>query len=274
MKKTRFFAGLLVLVMLLSVLSGCACEHEWAEANCKDPKTCKLCGETEGDPLSHQWVDADCKSPKTCKLCGETEGNPTDDHQWEEATTEQPKTCGICGKTEGEKINVDSRFKTDKCKEIFGTWECAYDMDATQLGMAGLVISMKFTMFFSNDGKMETRVELNDKAAFEADFTAYMVELMYQQFEASGVSREQADTAFQAQYGMSLQAYCAEQAKATSANMSNTGEMVYYVDEGKIYAAVEWDDEMEPEDYEIKDGKMLFSDRDLGETLTFTKVEA
>ncbi|MCM1046374.1 MAG: hypothetical protein NC417_12765 [Candidatus Gastranaerophilales bacterium] len=55
--------------------SGAVCTHTWSKATCTEPKTCSLCGETEGAALGHQWVEATFAEPKTCSLCGETEGD-------------------------------------------------------------------------------------------------------------------------------------------------------------------------------------------------------
>ena len=44
------FLGLL----LVFCLSSCACQHEWKEATCTEPKTCTKCGETEGEALGHK----------------------------------------------------------------------------------------------------------------------------------------------------------------------------------------------------------------------------
>ena len=52
------------------------CTHEWTDADCTAPKTCKACGATEGDALGHNWVDATTTAPKTCTRCGATEGSP------------------------------------------------------------------------------------------------------------------------------------------------------------------------------------------------------
>ncbi|MBO5837555.1 MAG: leucine-rich repeat protein [Oscillospiraceae bacterium] len=48
--------------------------HSYANATCTDPKTCTVCGATEGDALGHDFADATCTAPKTCKVCGATEG--------------------------------------------------------------------------------------------------------------------------------------------------------------------------------------------------------
>ncbi|MBQ3548906.1 MAG: hypothetical protein IJA33_03395, partial [Oscillospiraceae bacterium] len=41
----------------------------------------------------HTWVDATCAAPKTCSVCGITEGEPTDDHAWDGGV------CLVCGET-------------------------------------------------------------------------------------------------------------------------------------------------------------------------------
>ena len=77
------------------------CTHDWQNATCTAPKTCKTCGTTEGNAAGHTWQDSTCTLPKTCKTCGATEGNATG-HTWSEATCTTPKTCTTCGATEGE----------------------------------------------------------------------------------------------------------------------------------------------------------------------------
>ena len=83
-----------------------ACEHSWDAATCTTPKTCKLCGETEGNALGHSWKNATCTAPKTCKTCGLTEGNALG-HDWEAADCTTAKTCKVCGATEGNALGHD-----------------------------------------------------------------------------------------------------------------------------------------------------------------------
>ena len=70
--------------------------HTWGNATCTEPKTCTVCGETEGNALGHRWVDATCTEPQTCSVCGETEGNALG-HKWDDETDIHPKTCTVCG---------------------------------------------------------------------------------------------------------------------------------------------------------------------------------
>lgn len=51
------------------------CPHDWIEATCTNPKTCSICGQTEGEPLGHTWEEATKYAPKTCSTCGQKEGN-------------------------------------------------------------------------------------------------------------------------------------------------------------------------------------------------------
>jgi len=123
MKKTKvLFLILCVLLSTLLLFVGCddapvdeqnsgggddtstACTHQWSEATCTKPKTCKLCKDTEGNALGHDWSEATCTKPKTCKLCKDTEGDALG-HDWEDATCTVPKTCSICEETKGSALN-------------------------------------------------------------------------------------------------------------------------------------------------------------------------
>ena len=100
MKRLMIIA--LALVMLLA-LAGCACEHEWMDADCVTPKTCTKCQEIEGAPLGHTWSAATCVDPKICENCAVTEGEPKG-HEWVEATCTEPNICSVCGETDGEPL--------------------------------------------------------------------------------------------------------------------------------------------------------------------------
>lgn len=95
--------SMILLVVTALVLTACGCKHQWQEATCNAPKTCTLCNETEGEPLTHIWNEASCAAPKTCILCNETEGEALA-HIWNEATCAAPKTCQTCQYTEGEAL--------------------------------------------------------------------------------------------------------------------------------------------------------------------------
>lgn len=127
----------LALAMLLA-LAGCACEHEWLEADCVNPKTCAQCQETEGAPLGHSWSAATCVDPKICENCGATEGEAKG-HVWVEATCTEPNTCSVCGETDGEPLGhawVDATELAPKTCSACGITEGdPLPMVKTDLGM-------------------------------------------------------------------------------------------------------------------------------------------
>ena len=102
----RSGAILMIMTIIASLsLTGCTfhLEHEWEPATCEKPATCKIGGETKGEPLGHDWEPATCTQPRTCKRCGATEGEPIG-HQWLEATCQRARTCAVCGVVEGEPL--------------------------------------------------------------------------------------------------------------------------------------------------------------------------
>ena len=72
-------------------------EHSFADATCNAPKTCTVCGMTEGeaDSSAHQWNNATCTTAKTCSVCGATDGEADPDaHNYVDGV------CEHCGEAE------------------------------------------------------------------------------------------------------------------------------------------------------------------------------
>ena len=74
--------------------------HDFTAADCDTPKTCTVCGATDGEALGHNYAAADCDTPKTCTACGTTDGkalghSPANDDG--DCTTEIK--CSVCGET-------------------------------------------------------------------------------------------------------------------------------------------------------------------------------
>ena len=88
----------------VSVSSLCAVDgHTWKDANCVSPKTCSVCGQTEGEKAGHVWKAATCTLPKTCSICGETEGVSVG-HKYSVADCIDPKVCSVCGEASGNAL--------------------------------------------------------------------------------------------------------------------------------------------------------------------------
>ena len=123
----RAFPLLLVLVLMLC-LCGCStllCKHQFEEATCQAPKTCILCGKTEGETGDHSYTAATCTAPKTCTVCGKTDGNVAT-HTFADATCTAPKTCTVCQATEGKALGhtfADATCTAPKTCSICGATE-------------------------------------------------------------------------------------------------------------------------------------------------------
>ena len=275
-------------------------EHEMLEATCEEPITCAHCGLTVGEALGHDWVEGDCETPKTCLTCGMTpDVAPEDpdswvpvDHVWQAATCLEPKHCENCGKTEGEALghnwvtgsndvktcsvcgategnagDADSRFQTEKCKPLFGTWRGEYSISASDMGMEGMDGGITEVVYFTfnQDGTAEAVVKIEDVDGY----VEFMVNYMYCIYEAMDYSKAQADQDFQDSMGMTIREYAL---KTCEENDNLVTQMVYYVEGDELYMSDSWDGEFAPADIEVKGNKLTMYDRDADETIELVRV--
>jgi hypothetical protein len=300
----RKYALLCALVMALGlILSGCGCDHEWYAATCKAPKTCSLCGETqgealphtwqdatcttakictvcdttEGEALGHSWQDATCTDPKTCTRCHVTEGEAAG-HQWEDATTEIPQTCTVCKRTTGGKLNVDPRFTTESTKALYGTWVCDIMASDEILGLENFGgLECRMVMEFGKTGVMTLHMELKDKNAFQDKFRAYIMNALYEGFAAEGLSKEEADQAMLDSTGMTVLQYVdtiLEQVNFSEWLDLFHAQEVYYVQDGQLFSALNWDAVFEGKAFTLTDGKLVVDGvamEEGGEPLVWTR---
>lgn len=270
---------ILVLAMCLT-FAACGCKHEWLAATCENPKTCELCGETEGEAKGHSMVEATCEEPKHCENCNLTEGEPLG-HTWVDATTEAPKTCQTCGATEGERIITDPRFTTAATKDLHGKWELEMELTGDMMGIpdfpAGAV--MKLILIFSNSGELDITVEVGD--SFMDALKQYTIDSVYAEFEAQGMDRESADVAFAEAYSMTIEEYVDEEIGAIDLNemfASLFGAIelggVYYVEDGVLYAGDSWEDELDGESFTLNGDSLILESitEEFGTEQAFTRV--
>ena len=100
--------------------------HDYADATCTEPKTCKDCGATDGEALGHKGGTATCTAQAVCETCGEGYGELIP-HDYADATCTLPKTCRDCGATDGEALGHKGGTATcvdkavcDVCSEPYG----------------------------------------------------------------------------------------------------------------------------------------------------------
>ena len=284
---------LLLMLACLAILAGCGCEHQWAEADCVEPKHCTLCDKTEGDPLGHVWMAATCEEPKTCEVCAATEGEPKGHswveasceeaksctvchltegealgHAWLEATTETPKTCEVCAATEGEKIVTDPRFTTAQTKEIQGKWVVTMSVTGEMMGIPDFpsTLDCQFILDFQNDGTLAFGFAIANEEAFMDAMTEYTMDQLYAEFAALGYGQADADAAMEASYGMTTEEYVRQSLGAMDFNAlfesivstMNIGG-VYYVEDGMLYTSNIWEGPMDADSYTLEGDTLIIS---------------
>ncbi len=140
---------LFIVVALSCLLISCdskECVHSYQSATCTTPKTCSLCGTTDGDVLEHSWAQPNCLSPKTCKLCKITEGEAFG-HNWSTNNCSALKKCtrcGISGERKEHTWDTTECLKTPVCtvcsaegEEISHSWKIATCTDPIKCDNCG-----------------------------------------------------------------------------------------------------------------------------------------
>ena len=297
----KWFLLAITLTLAVTLLAGCACEHEWQGADCDTPKTCAKCGETDGAPLGHSWLaatcdtaktceicnviegaalghnwqDATCDKPKTCTGCNKTEGEALG-HTWQEATTEAPKTCTTCSATEGDRIITDARFTTAASKELFGTWTGTMLFDG-ESGLGVVIIGenldfeVTYVYTFYNDGTVKYEGTVDEEAFFRV-LRIVTIEQMYVTFEQENFTREEADEQFLSYYGMTIEEYVDDVLAQASIEdfLDINMDGVYYVADGHIYMGESWEDDLIDYPYTLDGDTLVLVDAS-GADLTLTK---
>ncbi len=65
-----FFVGGIVFLWLIGSHTICF-DHDFADADCTNARTCIYCDATDGEALGHDWIDATCEEDQYCDRCGE-----------------------------------------------------------------------------------------------------------------------------------------------------------------------------------------------------------
>ena len=234
-------AWIILLMLCVFVLSACGCNHDWEEATCTDAKTCRTCGETEGDVMGHTWVEATCTTAKTCSNCGETEGKALG-HSWIDATTEAPKTCETCHATEGEPLATDPRFSTSACADLFGSWQGQITLPAEAIGLTDTDLTVVYDCVFtySNTGEVSQSIRFADWDSLRPILRQRCADELYAQGAALGMDQDATKALVEERSGVTMDAYLDMYADSIGPDLGSV-DMVYYVDGSNLYIGSDWD---------------------------------
>ncbi len=98
--------------------------HDWQDATCTVPRTCSICGETDGEALGHDWIEATCTEPKICSRCKETDGEPLG-HQFDEWEIVVEATCSEEGLKKADCLRCSQTIEEviEKSPHTPGDWK-------------------------------------------------------------------------------------------------------------------------------------------------------
>lgn len=173
-KASKLFRYVLYFILFCVLLRSCGAitlhDHEWQDATCTSPRTCSVCGKTDGVPLDHQWIAATCTAPKTCSVCGATNGKPSG-HDWNKATCETPKVCSVCGETDGEPLGHYPSFLRSE-RQIIKPATCqAEGIEAYPCVRCGVPVESTFPKASHTPGDWQTVQEATvDSGGTEARY--------------------------------------------------------------------------------------------------------
>ena len=106
----RFLTFILVLAIAVVALAGCDLINQIIPGGCTEhvdengDRVCDKCGDSIGSSHIHSWAGANCTSPRTCSICGATQGEALG--HAEEGLDGKDATCTSTGLTEGTKCSV------------------------------------------------------------------------------------------------------------------------------------------------------------------------
>lgn len=135
MPRRALVAGAAGIALVALFASHVICFHDWRDATCTEPRTCAICGRTEGDALGHSWQPATCTEPETCERCGVQQGKPVG-HKVKEWKTQTEATCANEGIAVGKCVNCGEEQKQNipKTEHSFGDWVVDKEASCTEKG--------------------------------------------------------------------------------------------------------------------------------------------
>lgn len=164
---------------------------------------------------------------------------------------------------DGNRIDASGKFDPTVCAPLFGVWESEMLLDGEMMGLGdteglegleALRIKMTFCFTFYSDGGARIKIAVDMES-----MRAYTLEVTYASLMAQfGWSREEANTQFQAETGMTIEEYVDMMLAdpSVSESLNQQLDMVYYVEGDQLYVGESWSSHMNSEKFTL-DGDTL-----------------
>ena len=133
--------------------------HVWVDATCTAPKTCAVCGQTEGTALGHKWSDWTAYSDvhmRECETCGISE---VEEHNFGGA---EYGTCSVCNyeKAQQSTAGTDITITYDNITQVFnGSMDMTYNISGIKFG-PGTYLDCVFEISYTAETDMTMSVSL------------------------------------------------------------------------------------------------------------------
>ena len=112
--------------------AGTKADHSGGAPTCTEQAVCTVCGQPYGNALGHDWADATCTGPKTCRRegCGATEGSALG-HDWAaEFTEDTPAACETAGRKSRHCSRCDEVTEVTVIPALGHGWASSWTSDA------------------------------------------------------------------------------------------------------------------------------------------------
>ena len=178
---------------------------------------------------------------------------------------------------DGTLMDCSDKFDRETAAHLFGTWKAKVDlMDFISESNIELkeTFYIEFLIIFSDNGTFTLEATV-DEPKLRDFMYQYALEMVYASFEEEGMTRAEADAMFKGMMGMTIPQYVEEQMKGVELSdllmgLPETLTRVYYVEDGQLYTAENWNTPPELTPLTIEGNQFTISDGEI--SLVFTKV--
>lgn len=178
-----------------------------------------------------------------------------------------------CFNADGSPLDLSGKFNSAACAPLVGTWTGTITMDAEDLELEGMDISLNasVTIIFDAEGTALIIMDL-DKDAYRQLAITMMKELFLSMF-GEDMTPEELDAMFQAEYGMGFDEFIEAQVDSSDLTSETHTEYpcVYYVEDGMLYTADDWNKFADGASFTLADDTMTLTIPDFGKPMTLTK---